>query len=73
MATKSTRMTFNLSEELVESLREMAERTGTTMTDALKRAIAVQEFLDEQQAEGKNVLLEDPENNTLRQLVLFNR
>jgi len=71
MSSKSSRLTVNLSEELVESLREMATRSGTTMTDVLKRAIAVQKFLEEQQDEGKKLLMEDPEANTIRELVLF--
>jgi len=71
MSKKSSRLTVNLSEELVESLREMAERSGTTMTDVLKRAIEVQRYLEKQQDAGKNVLLEDPESNTVRELVLF--
>lgn len=70
MATKSTQMTFNLSEELVQALQKMAERTGTTMADALKRAITVQKFLYEQESEGKNVLIEDAENNTLQRVLL---
>lgn len=71
MSKKSSRLTVNLSEELVESLREMADRSGTTMTDVLKRAIEVQRYLEKQQDDGKNVLLEDPESNTVRELVLF--
>src|SRR4051812_46567530 len=68
MPNKSSRLTVNLSEELVESLREMAARSGTTMTDVLKRAIAVQQFLEEQQDEGKKLLMEDPKGNTIREL-----
>lgn len=68
---KTSRLSFNLSGELVETLREMAERNDTTMTEVLKRAIAVQRFLDEQKSQGRTILVEDPEAQTQRELVLF--
>ena len=52
MSKTTSRLSFNLSDELVETLREMAERNDTTMTEVLKRAIAVQKFLDDQKSQG---------------------
>ncbi|GAB1516803.1 ribbon-helix-helix protein, CopG family [Actinophytocola sp. KF-1] len=66
----TTKLTVNLSQEVVDILRDLADREGTTMTEVLRRAIAVQKYLADEQDEGKNILIEDPEKNTVRQLVL---
>ena len=66
---KSTKLTVNLSEEVVAILRDLASREGTTMTEVLRRAIAVQKYLTDEQAAGKNIVIEDPETKTARQLV----
>jgi predicted transcriptional regulator len=67
---KQTKLTVNLSEEVVDVLRDIAAREGTTMTEVLRRAIAVQKFLVDEQAEGNRVVIEDPKNNTTRQLLI---
>lgn len=69
--SKTSRLSFNLSDELIETLRQMADRNDTTMTEVLKRAIAVQKFLDDQKSQGNTILVEDPEARTQRELVLF--
>lgn len=70
MAPKHTKLTVNLTEEIVDVLRELAQRDGTTMTEILRRAIAVQKYLADEQADGKKVIIEDPDNNTSRQLII---
>ncbi len=66
---ETQKVTVNLSPEVVEILKELAKRTGTNMTEVLKRAIATQKFLTDQQAEGKKLIIEDPEKHTTQQLV----
>ena len=66
---ETQKVTVNLAPEVVDILKELAKRDNTTMTEVLKRAIAVQKFLSDQQAEGKHVIIEDPQEHTTRQLV----
>jgi predicted transcriptional regulator len=66
---ETQKVTVNLSQEVVDILKELAKRDGTTMTEVLKRAIATQKFLTDQQAEGKKLIIEDPKEHTTRQLV----
>lgn len=67
--TQTQKVTVNLSSEVVDVLKELARRDGSNMTEALKRAIAVQKFLSDEQAKGKKVMIEDPDNHTSQQLV----
>jgi len=69
MASKQTKLTVNLSEEVVDILRDLARRDGTTMTEVLKRAIAVQKYLADEQANGKNIVIQDPDDDTVTRLV----
>lgn len=64
----ATKLSVNLPDEAVEALRELSAREGITMTEALRRAISVQRFLQEQEAEGGKVLVED-KDKSIRQLV----
>ena len=67
---RSSGLTVELSDELVASLKEMAERHGSTMTDAIERSIKVQQYLGKQLDNGKKLLLEDPKTKTAREHVL---
>ncbi|QIK66838.1 ribbon-helix-helix protein, CopG family [Nocardioides sp. HDW12B] len=71
MSKKSTKVTVNLSDDVVKTLKEMAQRDDTTMTEVLKRAIAVHKYLLEQQEAGNKIVVDDPNAQTQRELVLF--
>ncbi|MEU1165436.1 hypothetical protein ACFY0P_09255 [Streptomyces sp. NPDC001714] len=64
------KISVNLSEEVLQALRDMAERDNISMTEVLRRSISTQKFLDDEQRSGKRVLLEDPETKE-RQRVVF--
>ncbi|MCA9773764.1 MAG: ribbon-helix-helix protein, CopG family, partial [Myxococcales bacterium] len=59
MAGNTVKISANLSEEVVQALRELAEEKGVTMTEMLRQAISLEKFLSDQVKEGKKVLLED--------------
>lgn len=54
------KISVNLSDEVLGALRGMASRNNVTMTEALRRAISTQVFLEEAQREGHALLLRDP-------------
>lgn len=58
MAHVKKKLTVNVSEELVEMLRELAERNGSTMTEEIKKAIQDRKYFADKIAAGNEVLLE---------------
>lgn len=63
------KVTVNLPEETVEAIRQIAERRGTTMTEALRQAIESEKFFDQEIRNGSKILVERPDNS-VRQIVL---
>jgi len=61
----------NLHNETVESWFHLANSEGTTLTEALTRAVTRQHFLDREVRQGNIVLLQNPATRQLRQ-VTFN-
>jgi hypothetical protein len=67
----SVKVTVNLPEETVQALKSIAQGLGTTNTEALRQLIETQYFLKGQIDQGKNLLIQDPGDKSMRQ-VLFN-
>ena len=59
------KLTVNLSEDLVQVLRELAERNDSTMTDEIKKAIQDRKYFADKIAAGNEVVLEHAENDAL--------
>ena len=65
-----TKISVNLSEEVLQALREMAQRDNVAlMTEALRRSISTQKFLDDEQRAGRLILIEDPETKEKQRVV----
>lgn len=65
VAMKSTRrLNINISEETASALQELAEKSGTNVTNVVRRAVGVYKFLDDELA-GKDRTLQivDKESN----------
>jgi predicted transcriptional regulator len=69
MSAPFTKISVNLSNEVIEVLREMAARDNVTMTEILRRAISTQKFLEDAQAAGKAILLRDEHTKETERLV----
>jgi hypothetical protein len=67
-ATK-VKVTVNLPQQDIDTLRSIADRKGITMTEALRRAIALEQFVEEAVGRGANILIEE-KGKTLRQVVI---
>lgn len=52
------RLTVNLTDELVDALRELAERNDTTVTDELRKAIQDRKYFVDRIRQGADVILE---------------
>lgn len=68
MRNGTTKLSVNLPAESVDELRAYAKKHGITMTEALRRAMGLQKFIDQEIAEGAKVLLEH-KSGVVRQLV----
>lgn len=64
-----TKVSMNLSDEIVGVLRELAERDGLTQTEVARRAISTWKFLDDAQQSGNAVLIRDPLTGDTERLV----
>jgi predicted transcriptional regulator len=68
MARPVVKLSVNLSQEVVDVIRELAERRDTTMTEVLRRSIGTQKYLQDAVDKGGKILIED-RRGRLRQIV----
>jgi hypothetical protein len=59
MATKR-KLTVNLTEDVLDLLRDLAERNGSSMTEELKKAIADRKYFADKIDAGNEIVLERP-------------
>ena len=58
----STRkVTVNLPDETIQRIRAIADKHGLTMTEAIRRAIITESYLEDQIEKGNKILLEKPD------------
>lgn len=65
----ATKISMNLTDEALQTLRELSARDGLTMTEVTRRAIATWKFLDDAQRAGKDVLLRDGKSRETERLI----
>jgi predicted transcriptional regulator len=65
--SRLTKVAFNLPEEDVAALKDLAIRRQTTVTHVIRQAIASEKFLDEEISRGGKILVE--RDNSLREVV----
>lgn len=66
----STRLSVNINDETAKALKELADERGTSITDIVRRAVAVYKFVEDETATGKKLQLVDDENHVERLAVL---
>jgi hypothetical protein len=64
---KKVRLNADLSPEVAKALRELAERRGVSLIEALSRAISTEKYLVEKRQNGGKVLI--AEGGNLQELV----
>ena len=60
---EKTKLTVNLTDDAMAALRELAERNGTTLGQALGQAIASEKFLRDEVQKGGKILIEKPDQS----------
>jgi hypothetical protein len=66
---KSVKVTVNLPDDAVRALEEMKARTGT-VTQALKEAIALKQYVDHELDRGGQLLIQHPDGSVERVVLL---
>lgn len=65
---KPLRLSVNMNPETAEALRELAQ--GTTVTEAVRRAIAIAHYVAEQAEAGNTFQIRDKKTGAVRELIL---
>ena len=65
------RLNVNLNAETAEALREIADHRGISFTEAVRRAISVYKFIDEETKDGSRIQTVNSSRNEVRELVLM--
>lgn len=69
MRPGESRLSVNLPDEIVDSLKDAAARRGVFITEALRQAISMMLFFDEEKGKGSKILIED--SNGMTRQVFF--
>ena len=64
------KISANLSSAVVDALKQLAEKRGVSMTEALRQAISHEKFFQDAIDENQKILLEEPKSGRLREIVL---
>lgn len=67
---KLVRLSVNLNQETADALKEIAADSGVSLTEAVRRAISVYKFVDDEREAGRRVQTVDPKGGAVRELVL---
>jgi Ribbon-helix-helix protein, copG family len=68
-AAEKVKVTVNMTPEDVEMLKALAGKRGISMTEVLRRALAMEKFLEDSSEAGEKILIQGPDQ-TVRQLVI---
>ncbi len=71
MESKNVKVTFNMSSEVLNKLRRLAEDRGTTVTAVVQDAINTELFLHKELDLNRKILIEDESGKTRE--VVFRR
>lgn len=68
---KPIRLSVNMNPETADALREIAKAHGVSITEAVRRAVSVAHFVEQQVREGKSVQIEDPKTGKVKELLMM--
>lgn len=64
------RLNVTLSNEALETLREIAEQRSLTLSEVLRQAIGHEKFLSDEIRRGNRVIIESKDSRDRRELVI---
>jgi len=66
---KIIKTSINLPEDAVQAVREIAEKTGSTMANVIRQAISTEKYLQDTTDKGGKILIKDADN-TIKELLI---
>ena len=63
-------MNIELSDQLAETVRVLAKKRNTSISDVVRRAISLDNFFEEELSEGNTVILKNKNTDKMREVVL---
>ena len=69
-SNNTVKISANLSETVVSALKDIAEKKGVSVTEALRQAISHEKYFLDATEQNHKVLLEDTATGRLREVVL---
>jgi hypothetical protein len=66
----ATRLSVNLSREVAEALTWIARKHGTTITEAVRRSISTQKYIEDALDQEAKILVAE-KDGSVRELVFF--
>ena len=70
-AADYTRLSVNINDATAEQLRRVAKDRGINITEAVRRAIALLAFIEDEVQAQHQVQVVDPESGSVRELVMI--
>jgi metal-responsive CopG/Arc/MetJ family transcriptional regulator len=64
------RVNVTLTDDALETLREIADRRGTTLSEVLRQAIGHERFLDDEARAGNRIVVQSKDRTEQRELVI---
>lgn len=69
--TDIVRLNVNLNGATADALKKLSEERGLSLTEVVRRAISVYNFIEDERQRGHRVQTVDPEGGGIRELVLM--
>jgi predicted transcriptional regulator len=64
------RIKIELSDELSATVKELAKKRDSSISEVIRRAISLENFFDQELAEGTKVLLKSKGSDNLQEVIL---
>lgn len=64
------RLSVNLSTEADETFKSLIDRKGLSISEGIRRAIAVWKFLEDEEARGNEIAVMEPEGGVRKVVIL---
>ncbi|MFI8634209.1 ribbon-helix-helix protein, CopG family [Microbacterium sp. NPDC077663] len=65
------RLSVNMNPETADALKELAASRHLSYTEAVRRAIAIAKYIDDEVKEGRKVQTVDEDRKDIRELILI--
>jgi hypothetical protein len=69
--TDIVRLNVNLNPATADALKKLSDEQGVSLTEVVRRAISLYNFIDGERRSGHRIQTTDPEKGEVRELILM--